>query len=144
MIYADSSALVSLYSTDANTLAAVALFTNLRPPIVFTPLHQLEVNNAIELRQFRQQITAQQAAASSQAISADVQSRTLTIVSINWPQVFSSALILARRHSRLLGTRSLDILHVAAALEVGASTFVTFDKRQADLARAEGLLVSEA
>lgn len=35
----------------------------------------------------------------------------------------------------------MDLLHVAGALEIGATAFVTFDRRQGELARAEGLRV---
>ena len=35
----------------------------------------------------------------------------------------------------------MDILHVACAVEIGASAFLTFDKRQAELARFAGLEV---
>jgi len=38
-----------------------------------------------------------------------------------------------------LGRRTLDLLHVACALEIGASAFLTFDKRQASLAKRAGL-----
>ena len=37
--------------------------------------------------------------------------------------------------------RSLDALHLAAALRVGADIMVTYDHRQADAAEAAGLLV---
>jgi predicted nucleic acid-binding protein len=37
------------------------------------------------------------------------------------------------------GARALDILHVAVALELQAASFFTFDRRQARLARSEGL-----
>lgn len=141
MIYADSSALVSLYSADACTHTAVALFTQLSPPLCFTLLHELELSNALELRRFRQQITDGQAAASAQAIQADLQGGTLMSLDVHWPLVLASAVNLSRQHSRALGTRSLDILHVAAALECSATLFVTFDKRQAALARLEGLHV---
>jgi predicted nucleic acid-binding protein len=40
-----------------------------------------------------------------------------------------------------IGTRSLDILHVANALVLGATSFLTFDKRQAELAKSAGLKV---
>lgn len=46
---------------------------------------------------------------------------------------------LARRHAARLGTRTLDTLHVASALELKAKRFWTFDERQARLARAAGL-----
>jgi predicted nucleic acid-binding protein len=37
--------------------------------------------------------------------------------------------------------RSLDALHVAAALRVGADVMITYDTRQADAAGASGLRV---
>ncbi len=49
--------------------------------------------------------------------------------------------ILGRRHVATLGTRTLDVLHVAVALVLQASTFVTGDVRQATLASAVGLKV---
>lgn len=36
------------------------------------------------------------------------------------------------------GLRSLDALHVAAAIEAGADAFITYDDRQADAARDAG------
>jgi len=41
-----------------------------------------------------------------------------------------------------LGTRTLDTLHVACALELKAERFWTFDQRQAKLAKAAGLKTS--
>ena len=35
--------------------------------------------------------------------------------------------------------RTLDVLHVATALELGLRSFVTYDRRQQQLARATGL-----
>ena len=44
-------------------------------------------------------------------------------------------------HTSTLGCRTLDILHVAAATLLGASLFVTYDQRQAQLADLAGLKV---
>ena len=46
---------------------------------------------------------------------------------------------LSALHSEKLGTRSLDVLHVGAALSLGCKTFLSFDKRQVALARNAGL-----
>jgi len=55
---------------------------------------------------------------------------------------FTNGAALARTHVAKLGTRTLDSLHVAAALELKAQQFWTFDERQAKLAKAAGLKVS--
>jgi predicted nucleic acid-binding protein len=48
---------------------------------------------------------------------------------------------MARRQTPQSGTHTLDILHVASALELKAEMFYTFDRNQEKLAKAEGLLV---
>lgn len=48
---------------------------------------------------------------------------------------------LSAAHSATLGCRSLDIIHVAAALVIGSKEFVTFDVRQGALANQAGLTV---
>ena len=55
--------------------------------------------------------------------------------------VYSRAESLSRRYTSIFGARSLDILHVAAAVVLDASAFVTHDDRQARLAKAAGLPV---
>ena len=50
---------------------------------------------------------------------------------------FDSAII----NCSTLGCRTLDIIHVAAALVLGAKEFVTFDARQGALAKKVGLTV---
>jgi len=55
---------------------------------------------------------------------------------------FDLAIELARQHVARLGCRTLDTLHVACALKLGARQFWTFDQRQERLAKAVGLLIS--
>lgn len=58
-----------------------------------------------------------------------------------WAEVFAKAENLAAVHAATNLCRSLDTLHVALALEVGATEFCTFDGRQAVMAKAAGLVV---
>jgi predicted nucleic acid-binding protein len=62
-------------------------------------------------------------------------------VTVSWPDVFASAEALSAAHG--IGTlcRSLDTLHVALALELGATEFCTFDLRQSRMASAAGLKI---
>jgi hypothetical protein len=46
---------------------------------------------------------------------------------------------LSRNFSRTLGTRSLDVLHVASALELGFRSFISFDLKQQKLVKVVGL-----
>jgi len=55
---------------------------------------------------------------------------------------FGRSVALACRHTSTLGVRTLDTLHVAAALELKVDRFWTFDDRQRKLAEAEGLITS--
>jgi len=44
-------------------------------------------------------------------------------------------------HTAALGTRTLDVLHVASAVTLEATHFVSYDRRQVALATAAGLRV---
>jgi len=58
-----------------------------------------------------------------------------------WAGVFARAESLATAHAAATLCRSLDTLHVALALEIGATEFCTPDQRQAVMAKAAGLVV---
>ena len=55
---------------------------------------------------------------------------------------FEICIELARKYTPRFGLRTLDVLHVAVAVELKAEQFWTFDDRQAKLAKAVGLKVS--
>ncbi|HJU09369.1 MAG TPA: hypothetical protein VJ728_00760, partial [Candidatus Binataceae bacterium] len=55
--------------------------------------------------------------------------------------IFVTAIQLASRWTARLGTRSLDLIHVASAVVFRADVFHTFDDRQRKLALAAGLTV---
>jgi hypothetical protein len=48
---------------------------------------------------------------------------------------------LSRDHNPKIGASSPDLFHVACALEMEFEEFFSFDRRQADLAKAVGLKV---
>ena len=139
--YADTGLLCSLYAPDAHTRRAVARMTRQALPLPFTWLHQLEFRNALRLRVFRREITGVQRDASLNTMLADLAGGVLAVAAPPLAEVMTEAERLSALHSEALGTRSLDILHVASAVVLGQSEFLTFDHRQATLARAAGLKV---
>lgn len=139
--YADTGFLCSLYAPDAHTLSAVARMERQPLPLPITWLHQLEFRNALRLRVFRSEITPVQRDASLNAMLADLASGALVHAAPELAGLTTEAERLSVLHSEKIGIRSLDILHVAAAIVLGASEFLAFDGRQQALARAVGLHV---
>jgi predicted nucleic acid-binding protein len=136
--YCDTSFLVSLYTLDANSAVALTAISSLPGPYPLTSFCELEMTNAVELRVFRREITAASAKLILSAVQKDIADGFLR--SIPTPAgVYAEALRLSGRHTATLGIRTLDVLHVAAALILGLTPFYTFDRRQRQLARAAGL-----
>lgn len=141
-IYVDPSVLVGSLIKDANTERGMKLLGSAKNPFVLTELVNLEILNALELAEFRQP------AQSATVVRARTRFRELlgdgSWISIETDLIstFQRAQGLSRGHSRVIGCRSLEILHVANAIEIGATVFWTFDQRQKELARQAGLKVN--
>jgi predicted nucleic acid-binding protein len=140
--YADSSFLASCYLSDANTPRAKAYLLGAGLPLVFTALQSLEVRNAFQLGVFRGLFSASDASSAQANLERDLRTGRLVRKAVKWPLAFRIASHLSQRHSSLTGTRSLDVLHVAAAKSLRAKAFISFDERQRKLASAVGLVVA--
>lgn len=139
--YADTSFFLSLYTADANHEAAVEQLKRIRAALPFTPLQRHEFRNAARLQVFRKDMTEQDREAVLRNIETDLRDGFLVDTGIAWPAVFAEAETLSAAHTERLGTRGMDILHVAAARAIGAQDFLTFDTRQKALALKAGLKV---
>lgn len=139
--YPDTGFLCSLYAPDAHSARAIKAMAGLASPLAFTWIHQLEFRNALRLRVFRGEITPTQRDASLNLLLADLAAGVLAHHPAALPDLMTEAERLSASHSERIGTRSLDILHVAAALVIGSGKFLSFDVRQTKLAKAAGLKV---
>lgn len=136
-ICADSSFLVSSYVSDSNSLES-DLRRQKTPAIWLTPLNEAEFANAISLYVFQLRINLAQANSLWRTFQGDCE-RGVWIKTSLPDSGWRVCIDLARKHGPTLGVRTLDTLHVACALELGAERFWTFDDRQAKLAEAVGL-----
>lgn len=139
--YADTSFLFSLYAQDANTAQAGRISAAFNAPIAFTPLLRHELRNAFRLAVFRRDMTSEQCRALLETIEADIKTGALVETPVAWAKVYAEAEALGAAHTEKLGTRALDVLHVAAAAALGAKNFFTFDTRQKALAVKAGIKV---
>lgn len=89
----------------------------------------------------RGELTQTQCDALIAQVQADLTEGVIESVTVSWPDVFAMAEALSAAHG--IGTlcRSLDTLHVALALELGATEFCAFDLRQSLMPAAAGLAV---
>lgn len=139
--YADTGFLCSLYAPDAHTRRAAAVMSRQKQPLPIVWLHQLEFRNALRLRVFRSEINPAQRDVSLNAMLSDLSEGLYAAVVAEQAEVMIEAERLSAMYSEKLGTRSLDILHVAIALVLGRDEFLTFDQRQGSLAKASGMKV---
>jgi predicted nucleic acid-binding protein len=140
--YVDSSFLVSCHLSAANTPQAKAYLSKINSALIFTALQALEVRNAFHLCVFRGFLSTNKATAARVSLEQDLHSGRLLKMTVHWPLAFRIASQISTRHSAIVGTRSLDILHVAAAKSLRALEFVSFDGRQRKVAAAVGLKVA--
>lgn len=137
--YADTGFLVSLYGQDDHSAAATTLVRS-KPVFLLTSLGEAEFTNAVELRVFRREWTRREARSVHELFLQHQAAGVFRMAPLG-SEVWEKALILSRRHSAKLGTRTLDLLHVASALVLRPDVFYTFDERQRELARAQRLRI---
>ncbi len=137
----DASFLFSLYVLDVNSAAASAKMKRAALPLLLTDVGKIEILNAVGLRLFRKELRPPEAMKVHGLFREDIEQGVVQIVPLP-AAAYRQAEQIARAHTPLLGTRTLDVLHVAGALVLKADAFYTFDKKQARLAAALGLRVS--
>jgi hypothetical protein len=99
----------------------------------------VEFRNAMRLRVFRKQFTEEDRETILKSFLTDLSGGLF----IQRNPVMADLLLESERlgscYTEQLGCRSLDLLHVAMALVLGAKSFAGFDHRQNRLAKAAGL-----
>jgi hypothetical protein len=99
-------------------------------PIVIHDLHLLEAENGLRAKVFRKEMKAAQCREVLGRIERDIAGGLLVLTALQWGDVFREA----RRVSALItghsDCRSLDVLHIAAALHWKCRPFVSLDDRQ--------------
>ena len=136
-----SSVIVKLYFKEKYARKASGWLKENNEAIPLTSFHELELVNAIQLKQFRKEITPDQSRLIISRLEEHEMSGIYFRPQLDWSAIFIHALDLSKKHSAIIGSRSLDILHVASALSINADRFLTFDDQQTRLAGLAGLKI---
>jgi hypothetical protein len=140
--YFDPGVLVKAYVAETGTPEALVLIRQVKPPIPITHLHSIEIRNALRLKCGRAEITETEMTASLRLFQVDIDAGRLERAPYELAGLFQRAESLSSKHAISTLARTLDILHVAAALEIGCKELVSFDRRQRSLASREKLKVA--
>ena len=128
-LYVDSSALLKRYVDEHDSEAAVRLMAT-DPVLVTSRLAQIEVR-----RNLTRLLDGPELTSSRRQFAVDLDA--FALVSLDATTCNEAA-----RIAEQTLCRSLDSLHLAAAVRTGpATTFLTFDVRQAQVARTLGMTV---
>lgn len=145
--YPDTSFLCAMFRNQANSPEAAKHFAQMPEPLhVASPLlfefrqatrWQAFLNSKDPAKGFDRSI----AQAALAKFHANLASGAIVTVPVDWADVASIAERLSAQYTWTEGYRGFDVLHVATALHLGATEFLSFDDKQKDLAKAEGLMV---
>jgi hypothetical protein len=107
--------------------------------MLFTPLHRLELRTTVRQCAYGGLIRPAHARQILRDVEDDLDDGTLIHEPLNWTESLQRAERVAEQLAWSQPCRSLDLWHVAVALEIEAAVFVTFDHDQRAMAQAAGL-----
>jgi predicted nucleic acid-binding protein len=145
--YPDTSFLCAFYVRQSNSAAAAAHASTMKEPLHVAAFLVCEFRQSLRFQEWRHSANAREGLAPVDAQAAlsqfgeDLDSGVAVLEPCNFQDVLRRAEDLSSRHTVVGGHRSFDVLHVATALHLGASEFLTFDTNQRKLAAAEGLAI---
>lgn len=142
MIYLDTSALIKLYLFEEGSNKVQSLVESQDDPLPVWELQQSELHNALRLKVFWGDLCPEQADEQLAHFSRRKDQGQYVTPQIDRIMLMRTFESLAH-HTMELGCRTLDVLHVACALQVEPQQFVSFDGRQCQLALRAGLSIAD-
>ncbi len=140
MIYLDTSAFIKLYIRESESETLQSFITAQDHPLPVWDMLEAEFCNALRLKIFWGDLTEAQAAGQIEHYERRKHAGQYYVPEVSRAALMTAFHALSRETARL-GCRTMDILHVAFALQIEPQTFVTYDARQRALAEHAGLNV---
>ena len=139
--YLDTGFALKRYVPEPNSAEARAALLPYGPPLYLTDILEMEMVNTFHMKVFRSEMTYSELDQCLAAFQTDIAEGFWQRTSIDPSSLRTRVIGIASEHTAILGGRTLDILHIACALELGCKDFLSFDNRQRVTALAQGLNV---
>ena len=140
MIYLDTSAFLKLYIREAGSEFVHECIVSQDDPLPVWELLQAELINAVRLKTFWGDIDGRQADRLIDLFDQRLRHGQYFTPEIDRTELMNVFRSLSGETPRT-GCRTMDILHVACALQLSPEHFLSFDERQRSLASSAGLSV---
>jgi predicted nucleic acid-binding protein len=135
VIYCDSSFLCALYLPgDKYEPIARSIAASFTERIPYSALNELELHNSIYRGVATRLFNTQTCAKLLRQVREDKANGLLAPFNLSFDAYFAQAMALTERFTAIHNCRTLDVLHVAAALLLEATQFASFDIRQRKMA----------
>jgi predicted nucleic acid-binding protein len=127
---------------DTHHLAALSFFDRCADgEVLWTPWQRVEVFNGFCQSERAGLLKQGEARQVIRLLEQEVRIGYWTHIEFDWTDAVRTAGEIRAEHSLRLVVRSMDLFHVAIAIEVGAEALLSFDAEQIALAEAAGLAV---
>lgn len=146
--YPDTSFLCALFRSQDNSVQAIACRASMGEPLHATSLLEFEFLQSVHLQVCLHTADRTKGFGPAEAgrmvakWKAGIATGDVKLVRYDVEAVHLYARSLSVQYTATGGHRTLDVLHVATAVHLGAKRFLTFDVRQRKLAKAVGLKIS--
>jgi predicted nucleic acid-binding protein len=141
MIFADASFIVSYFLDDALGAVARAWWRKTDEVLYASQWVIFEAENSMRSAHLKNSCTVEDCRWAVEMLKRAITEGLIEVREPAARQLLPEARRLSISHSETKSCGTMDLLHIAAAKVTGADWLVTFDSRQAEVARAEGLLV---
>lgn len=142
--YADTSWwLAYKCADDANHSRAIQMLERFEDvSVIWTPWQRVEVFNSFRQAEQAGIVAQGKARELIRSLEQEIRLGYWPHVEFDWMDAVRTACELSAEHSLQIKIRSMDLFHVAVAIEAASTLFLTFDREQADFAKLTGLSLS--
>jgi predicted nucleic acid-binding protein len=137
--YADTSFILALYHPDSFASLAAVYMAQHTEPLILTAVQDMEMRNVSRLRVAQRRSSPEEVFRALAYFNRDISDGIYARYDPEWREVFRMSERISQKYTETGAHRFVDLLHIACALITRATFFLSFDKRQAGLAKTLGL-----